>query len=489
MLLDRALRGDERRRRSVRQPGRVAGRDAPAGAERRSQRRERLHRRVGPEELIAVGNRPAVVREDGHRHDDVVHHALVPGLSGASLGLDRVSVGRLPRQVREGVVEVLRRLPHDGRGVVDDPLCDEAGVEVDVGAHRVVAHVLDAADEDDLGGTHRDLARTSGRRSERAGAHPVDGEAGNRRRQPCEERNVAPEREALVAHLRGRGEDDVVDPVRRELRVPAKHLAHGLHGHVVRARLREEPVCRRPAERRAHAVDVDHIAKLRHGRDDTSEAMVDWEERAERARARYEDGVARLPDDSDERQRQLTRMGNAAWAAGLSLLMSGRGAEANEWLIRAAETYRESWPDAPPGSWGRPIGAMKSRLIAGDLAGAQDDASWALDAGAAASESPIGRYAAALAHLVRDEDADAARLAATLAGEAAIPPAVAASVAALTVRDASVYETAIRSLVGDFEAREEFLEDIPVADTVLAFQALAAERGISVALSSPLLPG
>ena len=217
--------------------------------------------------------------------------------------------------------------------------------------------------------------------------------------------------------------------------------------------------------------------------------MVDWEERAERARARYEDGVARLPDDPDERQRQLTRMGNAAWAAGLSLLMSGRGAEASEWLIRAAETYRESWPDAPPGSWGRPIGAMKSRLIAGDLEGAQEDARWALDAGAAASESPIGRYAAALAHLVRDEDADAARLAATLAGEAAIPPAVAASVAALTVRDASDYETAIRSLVGDFEAREEFLEDIPVADTVLALQALAAERGISVALSSPLLPG
>ena len=85
--------------------------------------------------------------------------------------------------------------------------------------------------------------------------------------------------------------------------------------------------------------------------------------------------------------------------------MLGRRDEADEWLVRAAETYRESWPDAPPGSWGRPIGAMKSRLIAGDLEGAREDARWALDAGAADSESPIGRYAAALALLVLGEDA------------------------------------------------------------------------------------
>ena len=205
-----------------------------------------------------------VVGEHRHRDDDVVHDAFVPGLAGASLGLDRVGVGRFLRQVREGVVEVLRRLSHDGRGVVDDPLGDEAGVEVDVGAHRVVAHVLDAAHEDDVGRAHRDLAGTCGRRGERTGAHAVDREAWNRRRQPCEERDVASEREALIAHLRGRGEDDVVDLLRRERRVPAKHLADGLHRHVVGSRLREESVLRCAAERRAHAVDVDHIAKLRH---------------------------------------------------------------------------------------------------------------------------------------------------------------------------------------------------------------------------------
>jgi hypothetical protein len=217
--------------------------------------------------------------------------------------------------------------------------------------------------------------------------------------------------------------------------------------------------------------------------------MTDWEERARAAAARYEDGANRLPEDADERQRQLTRMGNAAWAAGLSLLMLGRRGEADDWLVRAAETYRRSWPDAPPGSWGRPIGAMKSRLIAGDLAGAREDAQWALEAGAAGSESPIGRYAAALAQLVVDEDGEAAALAETLRGAEAIPPAVTDSLLALAARDAQAYEGAIRALVADFEARDEFLEDIPVADTVLALQALAAERWIVLELESELLPG
>jgi hypothetical protein len=216
--------------------------------------------------------------------------------------------------------------------------------------------------------------------------------------------------------------------------------------------------------------------------------MVDWEERARAARVRHEDGARRLPEDVDERQRQLTRMGNAAWAAGLSLLMAGKRAEGAEWLVRAAETYRRSWPDAPAGSWGRPIGAMKSRLVAGDPHGAGEDARWALEAGAAESESAIGRYAAVLAHLALGEDGAAAALVPMLADAESIPPAVTASLAALASGDALTYDEAIRVLVDDFETRDAYLEDTPVADTVLALQALAARRGIEVALSSPVLP-
>jgi hypothetical protein len=217
--------------------------------------------------------------------------------------------------------------------------------------------------------------------------------------------------------------------------------------------------------------------------------MVDWEERAARARERYEDGAGRIPEDPDERQRQLTRMGNAAWAAGLSLLMIGRREDGDEWLLRAADRYRESWPDAPPGSWGRPIGAMKSRLIAGDWGGAREDAHWALAAGAAGSESPIGRYAAALADLVLGDDAAVAELASTLKGVEAIPDAIPVALAALAARDAVAYAHAIRALVADFEARTEFLEDIPVADTVLSLEELAASRGLTLEVTSSLLPG
>jgi hypothetical protein len=213
-----------------------------------------------------------------------------------------------------------------------------------------------------------------------------------------------------------------------------------------------------------------------------------WEERAARAIERHDDGAARLPGDGDERQRQLTRMGNAAWAAGLSFIMLGRQEESAAWLVRAAERYRESWPLAPPGSWGRPIGSMKSRLIARDRAGADGDALWALEAGAAESESPIGRYAAALARLVLGADAEAAEEAAALVGRDDFPAPVADALAALAARDAAAYETAIRALVADFEARDEFLEDTAVADTVLALQVLAQERGLAVDLESPLLP-
>ena len=216
--------------------------------------------------------------------------------------------------------------------------------------------------------------------------------------------------------------------------------------------------------------------------------MTDWEERAAHAAERHDDGAARLPEAPDERQRQLTRMGNAAWAAGLSLLMLGRREEAAVWLVRAAERYRESWPDAPPGSWGRPIAAMKARLIAGDLDGARGDARWALEAGAAKSESPIGRYAAALAHLVRGEGAEAGGLALALRARDDFPHAVADTVMAISTHDTTGYEMAVRALLADFEARTEFLEDTPVADTVLALEVLGIRRGFAVLLRSPLLP-
>jgi hypothetical protein len=69
-----------------------------------------------------------------------------------------------------------------------------------------------------------------------------------------------------------------------------------------------------------------------------------------------------------------------------------------------------------------------------------------------------------------------------------IPDAVTRSLAGLAAGDAVAYDAAIRALVTDFESRDEFLEDVPVADTVLALQVLARERGLAVGLASPMLP-
>lgn len=219
--------------------------------------------------------------------------------------------------------------------------------------------------------------------------------------------------------------------------------------------------------------------------------MVDWREHEERELGRYEDGSARLPDaeDSDQRQRQLTRLGNAAGGLGLTLLLQGRTEEAAGWLARAAERYRESYADAPPGSWGRLIGAVKARVLAGDRAGAVDDARWALGERPQEAESPIGRYAGTLALLVLGRDEEARRLAESLRGRGDFPRDVAAALAALAAGDGAAYADAAASVLRSFETRTEYLEDVPAADTVIVLQALAARRGLAAELASPLLPG
>jgi hypothetical protein len=218
--------------------------------------------------------------------------------------------------------------------------------------------------------------------------------------------------------------------------------------------------------------------------------VVDWTEHARREDERYRDGEARLPDaeDQDARQRQLTRMGNAAGGAGLARLMDGNTRDARGWFARAVERYRESYELAPPGSWGRPIAILKARILAGDWDGAEADARWTLEEGAAEGQSPIGRYAATLALLVLGRDQDARVLADGLRTHDDFPAPVGDALAFIAAQDPVAYVEAIEAVLESFEAREDYLEDIPAADTVVVLQALAARRGLAAELSSPLLP-
>src|ERR671935_1415368 len=258
----RVLGGEECGGCAVGETRGVAGRDAAAGTKRRAQVREALERRVRAQELVPVGRSPALVREDAHRHDRLAHDAVLPRRGRALLRADGERVGVTLRDVREVVVQVLGGRAHRDRGRVDEPLGDEARIEVDLLGHRMMAHVLDAAGEHDLAGAESDLTGSGGHRRQRAGAHAVDGEAGHGVRDAGEERDVTPERQALVADLGGGGEDDVADPLDGDPGVAADELAHDLDRYVVGARLPEDPVGACTAERGSDAVDEDNLAAV-----------------------------------------------------------------------------------------------------------------------------------------------------------------------------------------------------------------------------------
>jgi tetratricopeptide (TPR) repeat protein len=349
--------------------------------------------------------------------------------------------------------------------------------------------VLDTAREDDIGRAHRDLARARRHRGQCAGAHPVEGEAGDALRDSRQERDVASERQALIADLSRRGHDHVTDSLRRQAGIPSKQLEDDLDGHVVGPRSPEESFRAGPAESCPNAVDVDDLSKLAGHVEDNIPVAEDWNTQLEREEARYREGSERLPDDADSRQRHLTRLGNAAGGAGLALLMLGRRDDAAEWFDRAARRYRESYEQAPPGSWGRPIGALKARILAGDWSGAENEARWALDEGAADADSPIGRYAAALALLTLGRDEEARPFADSIRERDDFPHDVANALATLSAEDTLGYTYAVESVLESFEQRDEYLEEIPVADTVIVLQALAERRGVAADLASALLPG
>ena len=181
-------------------------------------------------------------------------------------------------------------------------------------------------------------------------------------------------------------------------------------------------------------------------------------------------------------------MGNAAAGAALAELMAGETESAREWFAKAVERYRESYDDAPAGSWGRPIGMLKAHVLAGDWDGAARDAEWTLEQGPAESGSPIGRYAGCLALLVLGRNEEARVLADGLRTHNEFPAEVGDALAMLAAEDPVGYLEAVEAVLESFERRDEYLEDIPVADTVLVLQALAARRNMAAELSSALLP-
>ena len=117
-------------------------------------------------------------------------------------------------------------------------------------------------------------------------------------------------------------------------------------------------------------------------------------------------------------------------------------------------------------------------------------ARWTLELGSATAPSPIGRYAAMLALLVLERWPEARHVAESLRERDDFPHDVGDALAFVAAHDPVDFAAAVDSVVTSFETRSEYLEDVPVADTALVLDRLAARRGIAHELpDSPTLPG
>jgi hypothetical protein len=174
--------------------------------------------------------------------------------------------------------------------------------------------------------------------------------------------------------------------------------------------------------------------------------------------------------------------------AGQRALLAGERDQARAAFARAAALYRRSWEQAPPASYGRLVGMLKSAVLA-DSAGEAAAYARAALSSEDAERSPVAAYALALAALIDGDEGAAAQWAERMrSGGSDALARTAAAITALARGDAAGYAEAARAIVRDFEGREQHLTGVAIADTAVMLERLAAARGIAAALSSPLLP-
>ena len=152
----------------------------------------------------------------------------------------------------------------------------------------------------------------------------------------------------------------------------------------------------------------------------------------------------------------------------------------------AAELYRGSWVQAPPTSYGRLVGMLKSSVLAGE--GTEQARYVRAQLGDRGEESATASYAQALAGLILRDDAAAEAWSERMRTGSDAFARTADAISALAAGDAEAYATAVRSIVEDFERRADHLTGVAVADTAVMLQRLAARRGLAAELTSPVLP-
>jgi hypothetical protein len=167
-------------------------------------------------------------------------------------------------------------------------------------------------------------------------------------------------------------------------------------------------------------------------------------------------------------------------------LLSGDDATAAARLREAAGRYRASWELAPPRSFGRLIGMLKALVIAG--ADTAEPAAYVRSVVEEQDASPPAWYALAVAGLATGDDDLARRAAAGMRPGLPAFARTADAVDALARGDRDAYAAAVGAIVADFEARDEHLTGVPIADTALMLERLAEPRGLAAHPGSALLP-
>jgi hypothetical protein len=169
----------------------------------------------------------------------------------------------------------------------------------------------------------------------------------------------------------------------------------------------------------------------------------------------------------------------AAEADAYRALLAGGDAAAE--LRAARDAYLASHAESGATSWGRLLGALKMAILAGD--GVRDIARRAV-AETEQADSPASAYLRALALVSLGQEPDVAPM---VAGGDAFAR-TGRALAALAAADGPAYVDALAEIVADFEARDQHLSGVPIADTVLVLERLAAARGVAARPDSPLVP-
>ena len=178
-------------------------------------------------------------------------------------------------------------------------------------------------------------------------------------------------------------------------------------------------------------------------------------------------------------------------AEGHRLLLAADGDAARVALAHAAVLYRRSWEAAPPRSYGRLVGMLKAAVLAGEGPAA---AHYALRVLGSQGDSPTSWYAVGIAALSTGDDVLALTAGREMRDGAIDLEAAEAfertaeAISALAYRNAKRYASALAAIIADFESRSEHLTGVPIADTALMLECLAAERGIAAKPDSPLAP-